>query len=59
MPYRCKRLTSTVYGTVYSDRAVVRWLHKYIFLYIYLFTAIGLLPGGSGYFTCLFQIVGI
>ena len=23
----------------------------YIF-YIYLFTAIGLLPGGSGYFTC-------
>ena len=24
----------------------------YYFLYIYLFTAIGLLPGGSGYFTC-------
>ena len=22
------------------------------FIYIYLFTAIGLLPGGSGYFTC-------
>jgi len=26
---------------------------KYVYLfYIYLFTAIGLLPGGSGYFTC-------
>jgi len=24
----------------------------YILYYIYLFTAIGLLPGGSGYFTC-------
>ena len=28
--------------------------HTYIFIIIiiYLFTAIGLLPGGSGYFTC-------
>jgi len=24
----------------------------YIYFYIYLFTAIVLLPGGSGYFTC-------
>jgi len=24
----------------------------FIFIYIYLLTAIGLLPGGSGYFTC-------
>jgi len=24
----------------------------YIYIFIYLFTAIGLLPGGSGYFTC-------
>ena len=24
-----------------------------IYLFIYLFTAIGLLPGGSGYFTCI------
>ena len=23
-----------------------------LYIYIYLFTAIGLLPGGSGYFTC-------
>jgi len=25
---------------------------KHIYFYIYLFTAIGLLPGGSGYLTC-------
>jgi len=25
---------------------------NYFIIYIYLFTAIGLLPGGSGYFTC-------
>jgi len=25
---------------------------SYIYICIYLFTAIGLLPGGSGYFTC-------
>jgi len=24
----------------------------YIYIFIYLLTAIGLLPGGSGYFTC-------
>ena len=23
------------------------------YIFIYLFTAIGLLPGGSGYFTCI------
>jgi len=27
----------------------LRWLN----IYIYLLTAIGLLPGGSGYFTCI------
>ena len=26
---------------------------KYYNIIIYLFTAIGLLPGGSGYFTCI------
>jgi len=25
---------------------------KYIYLFIYLLTAVGLLPGGSGHFTC-------
>jgi len=27
-------------------------LERNFILYIYLFTAVGLLPGGSGYFTC-------
>ena len=28
-------------------------VNRYIYLCIYLFTAIGLSPGGSGYFTCI------
>jgi hypothetical protein len=27
-------------------------IYTYVIIIIYLFTAIGLLPGGSGYFTC-------
>jgi len=35
-------------------RELYLYLTKVIFMfYIYLFTAIGLSPGGSGYFTCI------
>ena len=46
-----QRLTylATSLGTEYKERHVKRGR---LYFYIYLFTAIGLLPGGSGYFTC-------
>jgi len=37
----------------FPTRATCPAYHKPLYIYfIYLFTAIGLLPGGSGYFTC-------
>ena len=35
-----------------SKQPLDRILGERFLIYIYLFTAIGLLPGGSGYFTC-------
>jgi len=33
---------------------VYDYIYKYIYIYIiYILTAIGLSPGGSGYFTCI------
>ena len=37
---------------VQVDGWLTGWLCKIIIIIIYLFTVIGLLPGGSGYFTC-------
>jgi len=51
--YRIKKVIYSHYrtevSTVFQEVKVPR---LYLYLFIYLFTEIGLLPGGSGYFTC-------
>ena len=42
--YNLTRMTGTLYVELY--------IYIYIYIFIYLLTAIGLSPGGSGYFTC-------
>jgi len=37
----------------YVTRCILGFIYIYIYIFIYLLTAIGLSPGGSGYFICI------